>query len=173
MKSAFWFSLGFILYTYAGYLLWLALLKMIQSRQIKKVHYEPTVSVVVAARNEEKNIARRVRDILAQDYPPEKLEIVVVSDGSSDRTVEVLAALKASNLKVIALPDNRGKAIALNVGVAAAESELVIFTDAQPGYDLCRPGGWLRQWRACFSAGCRQHYSDRDRRLLETRKALR
>jgi poly-beta-1,6-N-acetyl-D-glucosamine synthase len=146
MKFLFYFSLAFIAYTYAGYPAALYLAAKLFPRRVKKapLEPEPLVSVVIAARDEEAFIGSKIESILAQDYPPEKLEIVVVSDGSTDGTNGVVERLMATNtqiilsgegasprLRLIALEANKGKPTALNTGVAASRGEYVVFADAR------------------------------------------
>ncbi|MBM9538529.1 glycosyltransferase family 2 protein [Desulfobulbus alkaliphilus] len=134
MEILFWSSLFFIGFTYFGYPLWLALRKRFYATsgaEKENIDRLPNISVVIAAFNEEDSIVNRVRDIGRQNYPQEKIQIIVVSDGSTDRTVDELHQLKFPNLDIIALPDNKGKAVALNAGVATATGELIVFTDAR------------------------------------------
>ncbi len=132
MKVIFWLSSLFIIYTYIGYPLFIVIRKMFISNHSRACLSElPKISVVIAAHNAEEYISRRVIDINRQNYPPEKLKIIVVSDGSTDRTVDELSNLSCSNLEIIALPYNQGKAMALNAGIAASVGELVIFCDVR------------------------------------------
>lgn len=87
----------------------------------------PTVTIVVSAFNEEEVIERKLADIARLDYPTDKLEVVVVADGSTDRTAELAARTGAT---VLSSPVRAGKSAAVNRGVAAAGSELVCLTDA-------------------------------------------
>lgn len=109
----------------------LALLRMVRTRPVNKSDWEPTVTVVIAARNEEQIIENRIKNILGQEYPAEKIEVVVVSDGSTDRTVEVLDSLEFGSVKVVALANSQGKAMAVNEGVLQAGGEIIVFTDAR------------------------------------------
>jgi len=135
MKILFWLSFGFIFYTYAGYplLLWL------QSRLgHKKVHKQPTtphVSVVMSALNEEPRIATRLDNLLAQDFPAEKLEIIVVSDGSTDLTGQVVKSYGDHGVRLFELPERNGKAVAVNLGVAAAKGEIIVFADVRQRFE--------------------------------------
>lgn len=93
--------------------------------------YEPTVSVCVAARNEQDCIAKTVEQIFSADYPPDKLEVVVVNDGSTDRTGEVLAGLQPlyPRLKVFTIPPS-GKRHGMATGVYNSSGEIIIFIDS-------------------------------------------
>ena len=93
IKALFWLSLGALLWTHLLYPLAAALLARVRTRRVDAQPIEPTVTVVVAAYNEEPVIARRLENLLALDYPAEKLELVVTSDASTDRTEEIAAAV--------------------------------------------------------------------------------
>jgi cellulose synthase/poly-beta-1,6-N-acetylglucosamine synthase-like glycosyltransferase len=129
----FWISFLFILYTYVGYPLLLWLLAKVARKDVVKGEIFPTVSVVIAAHNEERNIGRRIEDLLAQDYPAELMEIIVVSDGSSDRTEKVVINYASQNVKLLA-EQRSGKANSLNTGVAASNGEIIIFTDVRQSF---------------------------------------
>jgi cellulose synthase/poly-beta-1,6-N-acetylglucosamine synthase-like glycosyltransferase len=123
----------FVAYVYAGYPLLLAVWSAAAGRPIRNraatdPRAFPTVTVVVAARNEGPRLPGRVANLLEQQYP-RGLEIVVVSDGSTDGTRVVLAPF-ADRIRLIELPRG-GKPTALNAGVAAARGEIVVFADAR------------------------------------------
>lgn len=90
----------------------------------------PSATLIVPAYNEEDCLAAKIRNILEIQYPPEKLEVIFVSDGSTDRTNEILNALRHSSFRTILLPERKGKANALNVAVSEARNELLILSDA-------------------------------------------
>lgn len=141
----FWFSLIFILYTYAGYPALLFVWSRLFPKPVLKAYMkpEPLVSVVIAARNEEKNIRPRIENLVRQDYPAEKLEIIVVSDGSNDATVQIVRHLIEElerspgrpPLKLIEVAENKGKPYALNLGVAEARGEIIVFADSRQIFD--------------------------------------
>jgi cellulose synthase/poly-beta-1,6-N-acetylglucosamine synthase-like glycosyltransferase len=162
MEALFWASLLTIFYAYVGYPLLLLVWSRVRPRRTEKREPRPApaVSVVLAARNEEKNIARRLENLVAQDYPAGQLEIVVASDGSTDRTNAVVARFaershEASSrpdraavaVKLDALDEQAGKAAALNAGVAIARGEIIVFTDARQEFDR----GAVRELVANFS----------------------
>jgi cellulose synthase/poly-beta-1,6-N-acetylglucosamine synthase-like glycosyltransferase len=123
-----------VAYTYCLYPALIAFWSRFRPRPVRRAAgHEPTVSVVLAVWNEAANLERRVANLLDQHYPPDKLEIVVVSDGSTDATGDVLRRLAdgESRLRSLLLSDNAGKAVALNEGVAAASGELIVFADAR------------------------------------------
>jgi cellulose synthase/poly-beta-1,6-N-acetylglucosamine synthase-like glycosyltransferase len=92
------------------------------------------VSVVLVAHNEASRIAGRLQNLLESDYPPNRLEIIVVSDGSSDTTAGIAANAAGQHATVIMLPTRMGKAAGLNAGVAAAHGEVVVFADARQSF---------------------------------------
>jgi cellulose synthase/poly-beta-1,6-N-acetylglucosamine synthase-like glycosyltransferase len=133
MKILFWASVLFVAYVYAGYPLLLAIWARVANRPVQKGSATdrfdfPTVSIVVAARNEGPRLPARVANLLEQNYP-RLLDIVVVSDGSTDNTREALAPF-GERIRLIELPRG-GKPLALNAGVAAARGEIIVFADAR------------------------------------------
>ncbi|HZX89536.1 MAG TPA: glycosyltransferase family 2 protein [Rudaea sp.] len=128
----FWSSLILVAYTYAGYAVLVALLARMRGSVPPGLAHTPPVTVVITAYNEAPRIAARVRNILAQDYPPGRLFVVVVSDGSDDGTER--AAAIDDRVRVLALPANTGKAAALNAAMAAVRTEFVAFTDARQSF---------------------------------------
>jgi cellulose synthase/poly-beta-1,6-N-acetylglucosamine synthase-like glycosyltransferase len=90
----------------------------------------PTVSLLIAAHNEEADIEGRLRNALALRYPPEKLEVVIASDGSTDATNEIVARYADRGVRLFAFPANRGKAAALNASVPRLRGEVVVLSDA-------------------------------------------
>src|SRR5438067_5284487 len=132
MKWLFWASLATILYTYAGYPAWLWLRARLRPRPVQRSPYFPFVSVVMVVHNEEKTLAPKLDNLSTLHYQKEKLELIVVSDGSTDGTEEILKRYTHGlRLRTLAFPECRGKAACLNDGIAAARGELVLFTDVR------------------------------------------
>jgi cellulose synthase/poly-beta-1,6-N-acetylglucosamine synthase-like glycosyltransferase len=132
---AFAFSCGVVLYTYACYplLIWLAsgLLGKRQTPPSLPARQEwPRVSLLVAAYNEETEIGRRIDNALAADYPRDKLEIVIASDGSTDRTCEIVRQYAEQGVRLVAYPERHGKPAVLNRTVPQLQGDLVVFSDA-------------------------------------------
>lgn len=90
----------------------------------------PAVSLIVPAYNEEARLLDKIANVRQLDYPREKLEVVFASDGSTDRTNEILQALQDSNIQAVFLPARKGKSTALNHAVAQAQHDILIFSDA-------------------------------------------
>jgi cellulose synthase/poly-beta-1,6-N-acetylglucosamine synthase-like glycosyltransferase len=131
MKLVFWAALSFLAYTYLGYPLWLYLRSRSRALPVRSAAISAQVSVVMAVHNEEKVLARKLRNLEDLDYPSNRYEIVVVSDGSTDGTNEILRNHANPRLRVLISPQHEGKALALNRGVQAARGEIVVFTDAR------------------------------------------
>jgi cellulose synthase/poly-beta-1,6-N-acetylglucosamine synthase-like glycosyltransferase len=89
------------------------------------------VSIVLAVRNEAKHLTAKLRNLSALNYPGNRLEVIVVSDGSTDGTNRILESWENSRRQAIFLPEHCGKATALNHGIAKANGEIVVFTDAR------------------------------------------
>ena len=133
MRILFWISFFMIVYTYFGYPLLLILLS--QKKGEKGTDYllaplEPNVSLVIPVHNEEKIIGDKIQNTLSLDYPKEKLEIIVVSDGSTDRTEEIVRRYEEEGVKFFKQPARKGKAGALNRGLQEAKNDVVVFSDA-------------------------------------------
>ena len=126
----FWTALALVVYTYALYPLLAAFLARWLGRAPASSPITPRLTVIIAAHNEESRIAARVRDVLEQEYPAENLRVIVVDDGSGDATA-TKAEIGDPRVRVLRLPTNVGKAAALNIGIAAADTGIIVFTDAR------------------------------------------
>ncbi len=143
MQPLFWIALALVAYAYAGYPLLLSLLPRLRPRSLAPNTLDtstlPTVSIVIAARNEEQNLPRKLANLADLTYPAHLLEIVVVSDGSTDRTAAILethaAAVPMPRLVPVLLPASGGKALALNAAVAHASGDLLVFLDVRQTVD--------------------------------------
>ena len=131
MKAIFWFSAAFLLFTYVGYPIGVYFSARVRARPVRKAPNLPSVTLVLAARNEEKNIERKLRNIALLDYPERRLDVIVVSDGSTDRTNSILTASENPRLRRLILPEYQGKAAALNFALSQAQGEIVVFSDAR------------------------------------------
>jgi cellulose synthase/poly-beta-1,6-N-acetylglucosamine synthase-like glycosyltransferase len=130
-KVLFWSSLGALAWTQAGYPLAAAALARLRGRPVRKREIEPTITLIVAAHDEEDVIERRLANLLELDYPADMLEIVVASDASTDRTDELVDAVAARDPHVRLLPCPRGgKVAAQNRAVRATAGEILAFSDA-------------------------------------------
>lgn len=135
--STFWIAASLLVYAYIAYpAMLLAVSRFVSMRlQSPSLTSWPDVAVVIAACDEEKHIAARIRNLLEQDYPPEKLTVFIGSDGSRDSTVEF--ARKAGNERILVreFPMRRGKASVLNDLVAEARQPLIVFSDANTYFE--------------------------------------
>lgn len=127
----FWSSVAWLVYVYAGYPLLLWMLGMVRPfRAGESEQVLPRVSVLISARNEEKDIERKVRETLAWDYPANSLQLLIASDASEDRTDEILRKIVDSRLTVLRMERRVGKNEALNRLAQQAFGEVLFFTDA-------------------------------------------
>jgi cellulose synthase/poly-beta-1,6-N-acetylglucosamine synthase-like glycosyltransferase len=130
-NAAFWGSLGALAWTHAGYPLAAAALARLRPKPVAKRELEPPVTLIVAAHDEEAVIEERLVNLLALDYPPGKLELVVASDASTDRTDILVATVAAREPRVRLLTCPReGKVAAQDRAVRATDGEILAFTDA-------------------------------------------
>ena len=131
VEVLFWASLGALAWTHAGYPLAAAAAAAVRSRPVRLADVLPTVTVIVAAHDEEEVIERRLENLLALDYPSDRLEIVVASDASGDRTDELVEAVAAREPRVGLLRCPRGgKVAAQDHAVRETGGEIVAFSDA-------------------------------------------
>ena len=131
MTLLFWIGVAWLGYVYVGYPLVLAVLALVRRvRPVMRDDFLPTVSVLIAAHNEERDIGWKVNETLGWDYPSERLEVLVASDASEDRTDEIVQAIKDSRLTLLRMEKRGGKNRALNRLVQRARGELLFFTDA-------------------------------------------
>lgn len=131
MKLIFWLSLAGILYTYAGYPIAMWLLARFRPRPWKAAPISPSVSVVLAVHNGVALLTRKIEHLVHLDYGNIK-EVVIVSDGSTDGTAELLGRLRHPLVKPIVLKEHGGKAVAVNAGVREATGDVVLFVDVRP-----------------------------------------
>jgi cellulose synthase/poly-beta-1,6-N-acetylglucosamine synthase-like glycosyltransferase len=131
----FWGSFFLIGYTYAGYPFIAWLRARLRPRGERRAPLEPTVSIVLVAHNEEGCIEARIENLLALDYPADRRQIFVGSDGSTDATVARAKRFAPQGVQVVAFRHWRGKAAVLNQLVRHARGEIVLFADARQSFD--------------------------------------
>jgi cellulose synthase/poly-beta-1,6-N-acetylglucosamine synthase-like glycosyltransferase len=127
-------SVSLILYVYVGYPLLVSILSRVFAKQVRKAPFEPTVSFVVTAFNEERDIRQKIENTFALDYPKEKLEVIVASDCSSDGTDDIVREFSDRGVKLIRQPHRGGKTAAQNLAVEHATGEIIHFSDATSMY---------------------------------------
>jgi cellulose synthase/poly-beta-1,6-N-acetylglucosamine synthase-like glycosyltransferase len=139
-ETLFWTATGALVYTFAGYPAIVWLLARLRPRPVRRAPIEPAVSVVVVAHNEARAISARIENVLSLDYPPDRLEIVIASDGSSDETVAlaeryVRPARSGPAVRVIGYPRWRGKPSVLNDTIPRCRGDIVVLADARQRYE--------------------------------------
>jgi cellulose synthase/poly-beta-1,6-N-acetylglucosamine synthase-like glycosyltransferase len=125
----FWGCAGFVAYVYVGFPLLIILRGRFRRRPYRRAEIEPNVSLLIAAHNEADVIEDKVRNVLSLDYPPDRLEIVIASDGSDDGTNEIVRRYTNGRVRLLEL-GRVGKAAALNAAVEAAAGDVLVFSDA-------------------------------------------
>ena len=131
----FWGSVGLIVYTYFIFPVLVLLRGLLWPRPYNSEDTIPLplVSFIIAAYNEEKAIGEKLENILSLDYPTDRLEVIIASDGSTDSTDAVIRGYEGRGIKLLSLP-RQGKAAALNAAVAASKGEILVFSDANSIY---------------------------------------
>jgi cellulose synthase/poly-beta-1,6-N-acetylglucosamine synthase-like glycosyltransferase len=131
----FWLSVAALFYVYAGYPALVFIVSRIFPKKIKRAAIEPKVTILITAYNEESAIRRKVENTLEIDYPREKLEILVASDGSTDRTDEIVKEYAApAGVRLFRQEGRVGKTVTQNNAVERATGEIILFSDATTDY---------------------------------------
>jgi glycosyltransferase involved in cell wall biosynthesis len=135
LEILFWALVAPVVWCYVGYPLLIVVLARVRPHPTGAEHATslPTVTVVLAVRNERTRVARRVENILQQHYPADRLDVVVVCNGSADGSEELARDLATADrrVRVLVSPAEQGKAGALNMAVAAADGDVIAFADAR------------------------------------------
>ena len=135
MRLVFWVCVGGLVYVYVGYPLLVRIAAALAARPVRGADCEPTVSIVVAAYNEAHRIEQRLGNLADLDYPRDRLEILVGSDGSTDDTVARARAHVGAGGQVLAFDTRRGKPAVINELVAAARGDIVVFADVRQAFE--------------------------------------
>ena len=186
MTLLFWLSIAVVAYVYAGYPLMLRVWARARQCGLRiadcgLIDDWPGVSIVIAARNEGSRLSARIENLLALDYPADRRQIVVVSDGSTDNTVDVLARYDRL-VDAVTIPAS-GKALALNAGVARARFDVIVFADARQVFasdalvelvaPLSDPAVGVVTGELLLDAESPCRRAGRDRRAFERRQVAR
>lgn len=131
MTDLFFISFFLIIYTIIGYPLLMFFWGWLNPKPINVKEQIIPLSIILCARNESTVIRSKLKNLLGVDYPSELIEIIVISDGSTDGTNEIVRTFEEQNVRLISLELPSGKANALNIGVAAASHEIMLFCDAR------------------------------------------
>jgi poly-beta-1,6-N-acetyl-D-glucosamine synthase len=132
MEVAFWVSFLFIFYTYLGYPLLIWFMAVLRRRPPMRAITDedlPSVSIIIAVHNEQGRVLRKIENIRALEYPADRLGMVFVSDGSTDKTNEILAA--QSDVTLVQYPQRHGKQFALNEAIKHVDAQVVVFADVR------------------------------------------
>jgi cellulose synthase/poly-beta-1,6-N-acetylglucosamine synthase-like glycosyltransferase len=134
LKILFWASVSTIIYVYIGYPMAIALFAQLKSlgapEEDSAPDEWPALTVLIPAYNEERWIRRKIENTLALDYPRDRMQILVASDGSTDETVEIAGQFSSQGIEVIHYPERGGKTPTLNRAVREALGDILLFTDA-------------------------------------------
>ena len=131
----FWTAVGAILYAYGGYSLVTMLLALVVRNPVLRVDITPSVTLLITAYNEERDIAQKLEGTLSLDYPRELLEIIVASDGSTDRTDEIVRSFEPRGVKLLRVEGRVGKTGTQNEAVKHASGDIIVFSDATTTYE--------------------------------------
>jgi poly-beta-1,6-N-acetyl-D-glucosamine synthase len=131
MRLVFWLSIGFIACTYAGYPSWLYFRARFRARPVRPAPITPDVSIIMAVYNGAKYLPQKLRNLYELDYPKDHVDLIVVSDGSTDETDSILSAHAHGRLQALVSTEHRGKAAALSEGIRAARGAIIFFTDVR------------------------------------------
>jgi cellulose synthase/poly-beta-1,6-N-acetylglucosamine synthase-like glycosyltransferase len=125
----FWVCLAVCVYIYFGYPALLWVISRVRPRPVAEAEVTPPVTFIIPAYNEERNIAAKIENTLSLDYPPDRIEVLVMSNGSTDRTDDIVRGFTDPRVQLVAMP-RPGKMEALNEGARRATGEILVFTDA-------------------------------------------
>lgn len=128
-EIVFWASVALITYAYVGYPLALGVVSLVKARRVEKANVSPSVTFIIAAYNEEKRIAEKLENTLKLVYPREKLEILVASDCSSDKTDDIVISYGDRGIQLVRASVRKGKEAAQKFAVEAAKGEILVFSD--------------------------------------------
>ena len=135
-EIVFWSSVTALVYTYAGYPILLWLVAKFRSRPVVRAEWTPTVTAIITAYNEERDLAAKLENTLSLDYPKDRFEIIVSSDCSTDRTDEIAQSFASRGVRLHRQPERLGKTACQNAAVELAGGEVILFSDATTHYKL-------------------------------------
>ena len=129
-QVVFWLCACVIAYVYAGYPVVVRVLARFAGKSVARAEIRPTVTIVIAAYNEARGIGAKLQNVTGLEYPPALVDIIVVSDASSDATDEIVKAYDPSRIRLVRVEGRKGKTACQNVAMQSATGEIVVFTDA-------------------------------------------
>jgi cellulose synthase/poly-beta-1,6-N-acetylglucosamine synthase-like glycosyltransferase len=130
----FWLSVAALFYVYVGYPILVYLVSLVFPKKINRAAFEPKITILITAYNEEKAIRTKLENTLEVDYPHDKLEILVASDGSTDRTDAIVKEFAAQGVRLFRQEGRKGKTYTQNKAVEQASGEIILFSDATTAY---------------------------------------
>ena|ERR1700722_4840738 len=128
--GVFWTCFGLLVYVYVLYPLLVGALARRFGTPVKRAQWHPTVTIIVTAYNEEKCLRAKLDNLFSLDYPPNLVDVIVASDGSTDSTDRIAATYDPNRVRVLRLEGRIGKTACQNAAAAAASAEILVFTDA-------------------------------------------
>jgi glycosyltransferase involved in cell wall biosynthesis len=136
MDSLFWTAAALVIYVYAGYPLFLLFVRALTGARRTQLaaDHAPPITLIISAYNEAEIIGEKIANSLSLGYPADRLEILVVSDCSSDGTDEIVTAVKDPRVRLLRMAERGGKTLGLNAAVTAARGEILVFSDANAMY---------------------------------------
>ncbi|MBX3298852.1 MAG: glycosyltransferase family 2 protein [Acidobacteria bacterium] len=134
VQVIFWSIISLLAYVYAGYPILVFIKSKLFPRPVKRGSIEPDVSILITAYNEDAAIRQKIENTLAIDYPAEKLEIMVASDGSTDATDEIVREFGDRGVRLFRQEGRSGKTITQNNAVKECRGEIILFSDATTEY---------------------------------------
>lgn len=134
LKVIFWLSVAALAYTYVGYPLLLLMLSRIRGHKVLTASCTPSITIIITAYNEERDLAAKLNNTLELDYPKDKLEIIVASDCSSDATDSIATSFSDRGVRLHRQTQRLGKTAAQNAAVELASGEVILFSDATTLY---------------------------------------
>lgn len=135
IATLFWSSLVLLTYIFVGYPLGVAAWAALKPHPWRRQPFEPSISIVIAAHNEVAHIGRKIANLLKLDYPLDRLEILVGSDGSTDGTLERLRGISEAHVRIFEFEERQGKPAVLNQLVPKARGEIVVLADVRQQFD--------------------------------------
>jgi cellulose synthase/poly-beta-1,6-N-acetylglucosamine synthase-like glycosyltransferase len=136
-QLSFFGAVAVIAWVYVGYPIVLGIVAWLRSKPVGRQPVEPPVSLVICAYNEERDIRRKLEESVTCDYPADRLEVIVASDGSSDRTDDIVREFEGRpgpRVRLLRVEGRGGKTVAQNAAVRAATGEILVFSDVTTVY---------------------------------------
>ena len=131
-----WAAAFVVGYVYVGYPILIGLLGWLMPKPIRQANIEPTVTLLISAFNEEHILGEKLKNALELDYPKSKMEILVISDASMDRTDQIVRSFSDQGVALLRMEERGGKTLGLNAAMKVAKSDIVIFSDANIMYRI-------------------------------------